>query len=54
VTNRIVQKVKEVSTQPLKQTVQNELVAPVFRGLTLQNLFKTGFSNPFNRIEILS
>ena len=40
VSNRIIQKVDEISKQPVYKSIQNELVQPVFRGLTLGNLLK--------------
>ena len=49
VSNRIIQKVDEISKQPVYKSIQNELVQPVFRGLTLGNLLKKGFSNPFQK-----
>ena len=47
--NNLKQKAEEISQQPLTQSVQNELLTPIYRGLTLQNQLLKGFSNPFRR-----
>jgi hypothetical protein len=47
--SNIIQKVDEISKQPIYKSIQNELIQPIFRGLTLNNLLKKGFSNPFER-----
>ena len=52
IANHLKQKVEEISQQPIQQTIQNELLQPVFRGLTLQNQLLKGFSNPFQQFNI--
>lgn len=49
ITNKLKQKAEEISQQPISTSIQNELLQPVFRGLTLPNQLLKGFSNPFQR-----
>jgi hypothetical protein len=46
ISNHLKQKIEEISTQPIRQSIQNELLQPVFRGLNIQNQFLKGFSIP--------
>ena len=47
VANNIAQKTEEISKQPIQTSISNELLQPIYRGLTLPNQFLKGFSNPF-------
>jgi hypothetical protein len=58
VSSRAAQKAEEVATQPIAETVeenivrpvQNELLQPIFRSLTLDNMMKRAAAlNPFKR-----
>jgi hypothetical protein len=52
ITSHIKQKAEEIATQPIQTSISNELMQPIFRGLTLPNQLLKGFSNPFQTKNI--
>ena len=60
VSNRAAQKAEEVATQPINQSIvenvvaplHSELLQPAFRGLTLPNLMGRAPYNPFRRLNL--
>jgi hypothetical protein len=47
--NQLVQKADEISKQPLKRTIDNELMKPLFRGLNIKNRINQKINDIFKR-----